>query len=259
MMVDLFRSTVRPLGTGISSNSLRWTFGGLDAQAVMVTRQSDNTRKRRMASTSRATSYYRWGWPTKFLAGFLALALLSGCASTNIPPMGYQGKPFRPEPDERKLWSDAEKEEEKLAKLGKTYDDPLLEDYLASVAAKLVPEEAQEAGPPAPPPHRGFPRSDPHRPRHAERQDLYPHRPPEPRGERVAAGHDPRPRDDPRDEPPRPDVQSGRAEQADLVQRARHRRFPRGGGGDGQSAEQGHLRGRGGAAHDVESPTGALA
>jgi len=84
------------------------------------------------------------------LAGFLALALLSGCASTNIPPMGYQGKPFRPEPDERKLWSDAEKEEEKLAKLGKTYDDPLLEDYLASVAAKLVPEEAQEAGAPAP-------------------------------------------------------------------------------------------------------------
>jgi len=64
--------------------------------------------------------------------------------------MGYQGKPFRPEPDERKLWSDAEKEEEKLAKLGKTYDDPLLEDYLASVAARLVPEEAQEAGAPAP-------------------------------------------------------------------------------------------------------------
>jgi beta-barrel assembly-enhancing protease len=78
------------------------------------------------------------------------LTLLAGCASTNIPPMGYQGKPFRPEPDERKLWSDAEKEEEKLAKLGKTYDDPLLEDYLASVAAKLVPEEAQEAGAPAP-------------------------------------------------------------------------------------------------------------
>jgi beta-barrel assembly-enhancing protease len=64
--------------------------------------------------------------------------------------MGYQGKPFRPEPDERKLWSDAEKEEEKLAKLGKTYDDPLLEDYLSGVAAKLVPDEAQKAGAPAP-------------------------------------------------------------------------------------------------------------
>ena len=64
--------------------------------------------------------------------------------------MGYQGKAFRPEPDERRLWSDAEKEEEKLATLGKTYDDPLLEDYLTSVAAKLVPEEAQQAGAPAP-------------------------------------------------------------------------------------------------------------
>jgi len=64
--------------------------------------------------------------------------------------MGYQGKPFRPEPDERQLWSDAEKEEEKLAKLGKSYDDPLLEEYLSGVAAKLVPDEAQKAGAPAP-------------------------------------------------------------------------------------------------------------
>lgn len=64
--------------------------------------------------------------------------------------MGYQGKPFRPEPDERKLWSDAEKEEEKLAKLGKSYDDPLLEEYLAEVASRLVPEEALKAGAPAP-------------------------------------------------------------------------------------------------------------
>ncbi|HEX9409424.1 MAG TPA: M48 family metalloprotease [Methylomirabilota bacterium] len=103
-----------------------------------------------MGGTSWWSSYYRWGWPAKFLAWILVTALLCGCASTNVPPMGYQGKPFRPEPDERKLWSDAEKEEEKLAKLGKTYDDPLLEDYLASVAARLVPEEAQEAGAPAP-------------------------------------------------------------------------------------------------------------
>src|SRR6266481_7360912 len=105
---------------------------------------------RRMGGTSWWSSYYRWGWPAKFLAWILVTALLCGCASTNVPPMGYQGKPFRPEPDERKLWSDAEKEEQKLAKLGKTYDDPLLEDYLASVTARLVPEEAQEAGAPAP-------------------------------------------------------------------------------------------------------------
>jgi predicted Zn-dependent protease len=64
--------------------------------------------------------------------------------------MGYQGKPFRMEPDERQLWSDADKEEQKLAKLDKTYDDPLLEDYLAGVASRLVPDEVQKAGAPAP-------------------------------------------------------------------------------------------------------------
>ncbi len=63
--------------------------------------------------------------------------------------MGYQGQPYRPAADERQLWSDAEREEEKLAKLGKSWDDPLLEEYLSSVAAKLVPEEARQAGAPA--------------------------------------------------------------------------------------------------------------
>src|SRR3970040_112577 len=155
MMVDLLRSTVRPLGTGMSSNSLRWTRVGLDAQAVAASRQSDRTRMRRMASTSWRSSYNQWGWSTKFLAWTLVTPLLSGCASPSVPPMGYQGKPFRPEADERQLGSAAEKEEEKLAKLGKTYDDPLLEDYLASVAARLVPQEAQRAGAP-PPPHARF-------------------------------------------------------------------------------------------------------
>ncbi len=63
--------------------------------------------------------------------------------------MGYQGKPFRPEADERALWNQAEKEEEKLAKTGKLYEDPLLEEYLAGVAAKVVPPEVHAAGGPA--------------------------------------------------------------------------------------------------------------
>jgi beta-barrel assembly-enhancing protease len=63
--------------------------------------------------------------------------------------MGYQGKPYQPEADEKQLWSDAEKEEEKLAKLAKSWGDPLLEEYLSGVAAKLVPEEARQAGAPA--------------------------------------------------------------------------------------------------------------
>src|SRR5713101_6822538 len=150
MIVDLLKSTVSPLGNGISSNSLRWARGGWEAQAVAASRQSDRARMRRMASTSWRPSYNQWGWFTKFLAWTLVTVLLAGCASTSVPPIGYLGKPFRPEPDERQLWSDAEKEEEKLAKLGKTYDDPLLEDYLSGVAAKLVPDEAQKAGAPAP-------------------------------------------------------------------------------------------------------------
>jgi predicted Zn-dependent protease len=63
--------------------------------------------------------------------------------------MGYQGQPHRAAADERQLWSDAVQEEEKLAKLGKSWDDPPLEEYLSSVAAKLVPEEARQAGAPA--------------------------------------------------------------------------------------------------------------
>src|SRR6266852_3803183 len=107
------------------------------------------TRIRRMASTSCASWYSRGGRPTKFLAVVLVISLLAGCASANVPPMGYQGQPYRPAADEKQLWSDAEKEEEKLAKLGKSWDDPLLEEYLSSVAASLVPEEAKQAGAPA--------------------------------------------------------------------------------------------------------------
>ncbi|OGL17422.1 MAG: hypothetical protein A3K12_03955 [Candidatus Rokubacteria bacterium RIFCSPLOWO2_12_FULL_71_19] len=79
----------------------------------------------------------------------LLASLLAGCASTSVPPMGYQGKPFRPEADERAMWSQAEKEEEKLVKTGKIYEDPLLEEYLSGVAARLVPAEIQTAGAPA--------------------------------------------------------------------------------------------------------------
>ena len=82
------------------------------------------------------------------MASLLIAAVLGGCASTNVPPIGYQGKPFNPEADERSLWSQAEKEEEKLAKTGKIYDDPLLEEYLSGVAARLVPAEVQAAGAP---------------------------------------------------------------------------------------------------------------
>src|SRR5262249_59177440 len=94
--VDLLRSTVRPLGTGMSSNSLRCTRGGFDAQAVAARRQSEMTRTRRMASTSCASWYSPRGGPAKFLAALLVIFLLTGGASTDVSPMGYQGRPFQP-------------------------------------------------------------------------------------------------------------------------------------------------------------------
>ena len=91
-----------------------------------------------MASTSWQSSYNQWGSATKFLAWTLVVVLSAGCASTHVPPMGYQGKAFRPEPDERQLWSDADKEEEKLAKLGKTYDDLLTRLRLKQAFGRLI-------------------------------------------------------------------------------------------------------------------------
>ncbi len=78
----------------------------------------------------------------------LVVALLAGCASTQVPPMGYQGQPFRAEPDERQLWAQADKEAEKLEKLNKLYDDPLLEEYLATVADRVIPDQVKAAGGP---------------------------------------------------------------------------------------------------------------
>jgi predicted Zn-dependent protease len=60
--------------------------------------------------------------------------------------MGLGGKPFTPESDERKLWSQADREEEKIAKQSKVWDDPLLEEYLARVGDRLMPAEVKAAG-----------------------------------------------------------------------------------------------------------------
>ena len=74
--------------------------------------------------------------------------LTSACASRNVPPIGAGGQPFKPEADERQLWAQAEKEEEKLLKRAKAYDDPLLEEYLARVGDRLLPDEVKAAGGP---------------------------------------------------------------------------------------------------------------
>ena len=62
--------------------------------------------------------------------------------------MGAGGKPFTPEADELKLWAQAEKEEEQLRKKSKSYDDPLLDEYLAKIGDKLTRDDVREAGGP---------------------------------------------------------------------------------------------------------------
>ena len=81
------------------------------------------------------------------VAWALVTALLAGCASTNVPPIGA-GRPFQLEADERRIWADAEKEEAKLERSGKVYDDPLLEEYLGRIGDRLLPEEVKQAGGP---------------------------------------------------------------------------------------------------------------
>jgi predicted Zn-dependent protease len=81
------------------------------------------------------------------VAVLLVAALLGGCASANVPPIGAE-RPFKMAADERRIWAQAEKEEEKLEKSGKVYDDPLLEEYLSRIADRLVGDEVKEAGGP---------------------------------------------------------------------------------------------------------------
>jgi len=73
--------------------------------------------------------------------------LLSSCASRRVKPIGAE-KPFKPDADELRLWTQAEKEEDQLRKKLKSYDDPLLEEYLAALGDKLVSDDAREAGGP---------------------------------------------------------------------------------------------------------------
>jgi predicted Zn-dependent protease len=82
-------------------------------------------------------------------AWLVILTLLApACATRSVTPIGAGGQPFKPEADERALWAKAEKEEEALVKKAKPYDDPLLEDYLARLGDRLMPEDVRAAGGP---------------------------------------------------------------------------------------------------------------
>src|SRR2546426_2041509 len=52
---------------------------------------------------------HRWGAPYRCLAWVLIPSLLAAsCATRNVPPIGAGGKPFKPESDEVRLWSQAD-------------------------------------------------------------------------------------------------------------------------------------------------------
>src|SRR6266545_2011227 len=140
--------------TGMSSNcEIAGVRGVEDAQPTTIAR-THSTRATRAVSTERvfsmAGSYQSpWRKAKQFVALTLVLALvLPGCASRNVPPVGAAGKTIKPESDERKLWSQADKEEEKIAKQSRVWDDPLMEEYLARIGDRLMPAEVKAAGGP---------------------------------------------------------------------------------------------------------------
>jgi predicted Zn-dependent protease len=87
------------------------------------------------------------GRARRAIAWLVIVALLApACASRSVPPIGAGGQPFRPEADERALWAKATSEEETLLKRVKTYDDPMLEEYLGRIGDRLTPEGVRRAG-----------------------------------------------------------------------------------------------------------------
>ena len=78
----------------------------------------------------------------------IAASVFPGCARRTVPPIGFAGTPFTPDPDERRLWAEAEREEDKLQKAVGLSGDPLLEEYLARIGDRLTPGEVKRAGGP---------------------------------------------------------------------------------------------------------------
>lgn len=74
-----------------------------------------------------------------FLAVLTLAALALSCVTTQLPPISSAGASFEPLADESELWTRARDEERKLLDEAPAYGDPLLEDYLEGVVAKLNP------------------------------------------------------------------------------------------------------------------------
>jgi predicted Zn-dependent protease len=79
------------------------------------------------------------------IASLITLFILASCASTNLPPIGAV-QPFQPESDEQQAWQDSKRIETEIEKRGFLYKDAELEQYLNSIAGKLVDRSAKDAG-----------------------------------------------------------------------------------------------------------------
>jgi beta-barrel assembly-enhancing protease len=77
----------------------------------------------------------------------LLVLALSACAP-RVSPIGTGLQPFSPDPDERLLWAQAEREVAAIVQRVRVYEDPALAAYLAGLAERLTPDAVRAAGGP---------------------------------------------------------------------------------------------------------------
>jgi len=69
----------------------------------------------------------------------LLVLLLTGCATTRLPPISHQGAAFRPLPDEVDLWAETRSEEQEILQSFPVYRDRGLDQYLQGLVNRLAP------------------------------------------------------------------------------------------------------------------------
>jgi predicted Zn-dependent protease len=84
------------------------------------------------------------GWRLALLLS--TLVGIAACVSTNLAPVGRTSGSFVPETDERQLWEATRLAEERVLPSRSAYEDRALDDYLSTLAARLVPADDKAAG-----------------------------------------------------------------------------------------------------------------
>jgi predicted Zn-dependent protease len=79
---------------------------------------------------------------------FLALGVVVWCGAcaSHLPPLGAASQSAALEPDEAWLWEQAAREHHRLSASGSVLRDPVLDDYLSSVASRLLPPDLAGGG-----------------------------------------------------------------------------------------------------------------